>query len=297
MRARQAPPRSPSRPRGILSVDVEDYFQVEAFAGLVNRAGWDQYPSRVADNTRQLLDLLEERGVKATFFVLGWVAEKFPSLVGEIALRGHEPACHSHWHRLVYQLSPEEFRQDAVRAKQAIEQAAGAPVTGYRAPSYSITRKALWALEILVECGFRYDSSIFPIRHDVYGIPDAPRRPFRVQTPAGPLVEYPLTTFRLPVGPNLPVGGGGYLRIFPYWLTAYGLQRALRQGVTVVTYLHPWEIDPRQPRLAGRLLSRWRHYTRLDRMADRLHRLCGLIDYVPFRDFDAASVREEWRLS
>ena len=271
-----------TRPRAILSVDVEDYFQVEAFADRVPRASWESFPGRVAANTRRLLDLFDECGVKATFFTLGWVAERDPALVRDIAGRGHELGVHSYWHRLVYTLSPEEFRTDTLRAKAVIEQAAGQAATGYRAPSYSITRKSLWALEILAECGIGYDSSIFPVRHDVYGIPDAPRTPFTVRTGAGPLREFPITTFRLGAGPNWPVAGGGYLRIFPYLYTRLGIGRALREGVPVITYLHPWEVDPDQPRMAGRALSRFRHYTNLGRMEGRLRRLCRMLDYESF---------------
>jgi len=271
-------------PAGILSVDVEDYFQVEAFADRVDRNRWQEYPSRVERNTRIILDLLDENGVKGTFFTLGWIAEHFPGVVREIGARGHEIACHSYWHRVVYRLSPEEFREDTVRAKQAIEDAAGVAVVGYRAPNFSVTRKSLWALEILAECGFRYDSSIFPIRHDVYGFPEAPRAPFRVDTPAGPLAEFPMTTFRCWGSPNLPIGGGGYLRIFPEFVTRFGVRKAFEDGLPLVTYLHPWEVDPEQPRLAGRLTSRLRHYTNLQKTAQRLRNLMGRVRFSSFRD-------------
>jgi len=166
---------------------------VQAFSDVVDRQRWESYPCRVEANTQRLLDLLDETGVKGTFFILGWVADRYPKLVRDIVARGHEPACHSYWHRLIYKLDREEFAADTRRAKDVIEQAAGEAVFGYRAPSYSITMKSLWALEVLAEAGFTYDSSIFPIRHDVYGIPDAPRQPFLVTTPAGPIVEFPIT--------------------------------------------------------------------------------------------------------
>ncbi len=278
-------PRQPpeSLPEGILSVDVEDYFQVEAFADIVPRESWETYPLRVDDNTRRLLDLFDGCGVKATFFVLGWIAERCGALVNEIHHRGHELAVHSHWHRLVYQLSPEQFREDTARARTAIEQAAGVSVSGYRAPSYSITHDSLWALDILAELGFTYDSSIFPIRHDVYGIANAPRAPFRWRSPHGPLTEFPITTFRWLVGPNLPVAGGGYLRILPYWYNRFGLRRAASDGLPVITYVHPWEIDPDQPRLPGSRKSCLRHYTNLHQMAARLRRICSEVRYRPFR--------------
>ena len=266
----------------VFSVDVEDYFQVEAFSDVVPRDRWSSYPLRVESNTRRLLDLLDERGVEATFFVVGWVAERLPELVREIAARGHELGCHSYWHRLIYKLDRAEFAADTRRAKDVIEQAAGSAVVGYRAPSYSITGASLWALEVLVEAGFTYDSSIFPIRHDVYGIPGAPRGPFRVSTPSGSIVEYPITTFRIGNGPNLPVGGGGYLRLLPFWYTRFGFERARAENLPLIAYVHPWEIDPGQPRLPGRARSRFRHYTNLSRMHGRLEALLRLGEFSSF---------------
>jgi polysaccharide deacetylase family protein (PEP-CTERM system associated) len=279
------------RSTGILSVDVEDYFQVEAFSDRVCRDEWPNYPRRVEANTLRVLDLLDECCVKGTFFTLGWIAERCPTVVREIADRGHELAVHSYWHRLIYKLSPQEFREDTRLAKDAVEQAAGRAVYGYRAPSFSITRKSLWALEVLAECGFRYDSSIFPVRHDLYGIPDVPRTPFRVSTPSGTLLEFPITTFRLGLGPNWPVAGGGYLRIFPFAYTRLGIRRAVREGVLVITYFHPWEVDPEQPRIAGQALSRFRHYTNLSRTAGRIRQLCSMVNYIPF---EAALKNPAW---
>lgn len=267
----------------MFSVDVEDYFHVEAFSDIVDRADWDRYPCRVEPNTHRLLDLIDAHGVTATFFVLGWVADRYGPLVREIAARGHEVACHSYWHRLIYRLDRREFAADTRRAKDAIEQAAGTRVVGYRAPSYSVTSRSLWALETLAELGFAYDSSIFPIRHDVYGIPDAPRAPFVVPTPAGAILECPLTTFRVRGGQNLPVGGGGYLRMLPFWYTRVGVGRARREGLPLIAYVHPWELDPAQPRLKGRLRSRIRHYTNLSGMQARLDRLLAMIRFTSFR--------------
>jgi polysaccharide deacetylase family protein (PEP-CTERM system associated) len=263
-------------------VDVEDYFQVEAFADVVDRRSWESYPCRVVENTRRILDLADRLEIHGTFFILGWVAERYPALVREIVSRGHEPACHSYWHRLIYKLSPAEFREDTIRAKDVIEQAAGMPVSGYRAPSYSITSCFLWALDALAEAGFRYDSSIFPIQHDIYGIPDAPRLPFRVETPSGELVEYPITTFKLG-SRNMPVGGGGYLRIFPFWYTRMGFRRVAAENAPLIVYIHPWEVDPEQPRLAGRLKSRLRHYTNLSKTQSRLSRLLQMGEFSSFR--------------
>jgi polysaccharide deacetylase family protein (PEP-CTERM system associated) len=266
-----------------MSVDVEDYFHVEAFSDVVDRAGWDGYACRVEANTHRLLDLLEECRVEATFFILGWVADRYPQLVRAIVARGHEPACHSYWHRLIYRLEPREFAADTRRAKEAIEQAAGVPVCGYRAPSYSITRRSLWALESLAEQGFTYDSSIFPIHHDVYGIPDAPRRPFRITTPSGTLIEYPITTFRWLGRRNWPVGGGGYLRILPFWYTRLGCARAAREAVPLIVYIHPWEVDPAQPRLKAGWKSRLRHYTNLGKTEGRLRDLLRSGRFTSFR--------------
>jgi polysaccharide deacetylase family protein (PEP-CTERM system associated) len=275
---------SADSPRSVISVDVEDYYHVEAFADIVSREQWDSYPSRVEANTLRVLDLFDQCGVKGTFFILGWVAERHPKLVREIVARGHEPACHSYWHRLIYKLTPEEFHDDTKRAKDAIEQAAGEAAHGYRAPSFSVTTRSAWALDVLADLGFRYDSSVFPVNHDVYGIPDAPRGPFSVDTPSGRMVEFPMATFRLKSGgPNLPVAGGGYLRMFPYWYTRMGVRRAWREGLPVISYIHPWELDPEQPRMNARLKSRLRHYTNLAKTEGRLRKLLGMGDFSSFR--------------
>ena len=216
-----------------MSVDVEDYFHAETFSNVVDRGRWDSYTSRVEGNTRRLLELMAGLNLHATYFVLGWVAERFPGLVREIAAGGHELACHSYWHRLIYKLEPMEFKEDTRRAKDIIEQISGQPVSGYRAPTYSVIDRSVWALDILTELGFTYDSSIFPIHHDRYGIPGAPRAPFRFQTPSGPMTEFPITTFRL-AGHNMPVGGGGYLRLLPRMYTRLGLQRVRKEGLPIV---------------------------------------------------------------
>jgi polysaccharide deacetylase family protein (PEP-CTERM system associated) len=266
----------------ILSVDVEDFFHVEAFSDIVDRNQWDTYPCRVEDNTRRILDIFDELNVKATFFVLGWVAERYPLLIQDIARRGHETASHSYWHRLIYKLSPDEFRSDTQRSKECVEQASGQAVIGYRAPSFSITARSAWALDVLTDLGFRYDSSVFPVKHDTYGVPDAPRVPFQVMTPFGPIVEFPMPTFRIGSSPNLPIAGGGYLRMLPFWYTSMGVHSAWREGLPVISYIHPWELDPDQPRLPGRLRSRLRHYTGLKGMASRLRKLIELGDFTSF---------------
>jgi polysaccharide deacetylase family protein (PEP-CTERM system associated) len=271
-------------PCSIISVDVEDYFHVEAFARVVDRNNWGAYASRVERNTERILDLFDEGQIKATFFILGWVAERYPRLVRRITERGHEPACHSYWHRLIYKLTPEDFREDTVRAKDCIEQAAGAPIYGYRAPSFSITGRSVWALDVLAQLGFRYDSSVFPVKHDTYGVPDAPRRPFRIETPFGSIVEFPMATFRFGTGPNLPIAGGGYLRMLPFSYTRMGVRRAWSEGLPVVSYIHPWEIDPEQPRIHAPIKSRLRHYTNLGKTEVRLRKLLALGEFTSFRD-------------
>jgi len=312
-----------------LTVDVEDYFQVSAFEKVVARDRWPEYESRVAANTDRLLGIFAESGVRATFFVLGWVAERDGSIVRRIAEAGHEIASHGHGHRLVYDQAPDEFREDVRRARKVLQDLSGQPVNGYRAPSFSITRRSLWALDVLAEEGYTYDTSIFPIRHDRYGIPDAPRhpfrvspssvgqgfsladvgrgfsladvgrgfsladvgRPFRVASANEPgLLEIPASTVRL-AGTNLPIAGGGYFRLLPYWWTRFGIRRVNEvEGKPVVFYMHPWEVDPEQPRLAASALSRFRHYRNLERTEQRLRQL--LKDFC-FDAVDAAFLAEQ----
>jgi polysaccharide deacetylase family protein (PEP-CTERM system associated) len=256
-----------------MSVDVEDYFHVSVFDGIVPRSQWEQLESRVCGNTERLLALFDDANVRATFFVLGWVAERHPELVRRIAAGGHEIASHGYAHRLIYDQTPQAFREDVRRSKRLLEDASGLPVTGYRAPSYSITPRSLWALDILVDEGYGYDSSIFPIRHDRYGIPVSGREPYLLSRPTGSIVEVPGSTTR--IGPmNLPVAGGGYFRLLPYGWTRWGIDRVNRvEGRPVVFYLHPWEIDPDQPRLPAGRLGRFRHYRNLAETEGRLRRL------------------------
>lgn len=264
-----------------MTVDVEDYFHVSAFDGVVPRSTWPTLECRVERNTDRLLTIFDESGIKATFFVLGWVAERYPALVQRIAAAGHEVASHGFAHRLVYDLTPEMFRDDIRRSKGVLEEAAGAAVQGYRAPSYSITPRSLWALDILIEEGFSYDASIFPIHHDRYGIPVSARHPYRLQRSAGELIEVPGSTVQW--GPlNMPIAGGGYFRIFPYALTSWGISRINRlEGRPAIFYMHPWEIDPSQPRLPGGLLTRFRHYRNLHATEARLRRLLADFEFGP----------------
>lgn len=266
-----------------MTVDVEDYFHVSAFDGVVPRSSWAGLECRVERNTDRLMAIFDESGIKATFFVLGWVAERYPLLVQRIAAAGHEIASHGYAHRLVYDLTPAAFRDDVRRSKAVLEQATGAAVQGYRAPSYSITPRSLWALDILIEEGFGYDASIFPIHHDRYGIPVSARHPYRLEREAGELIEVPGSTVHW--GPlNLPIAGGGYFRIFPYGLTSWGIRRVNRlEGRPAIFYLHPWEIDPGQPRLPAGRLTRIRHYRNLDATEARLRRLIAEFDFAPVR--------------
>ena len=267
-----------------MSVDVEDYFQVSAFEKTVDRRRWDRLESRVCRNTDRLLALFARVDVRATFFVLGWVADRYPELVGRIAAAGHEVASHGYSHRLVYDQTPDEFREDLRRARHAIEAAAGCEVLGYRAPSYSITNKSRWALDVLAEEGYAYDASIFPIHHDRYGIPDAPRHPHVIVAGGSTLWEAPGSTVRCG-RVNLPVGGGGYFRILPYQWTRWGIRRLnLVERRPAIFYLHPWEIDPEQPRLTGSALSRFRHYRNLGATEARLERLCQEFRFAPISE-------------
>lgn len=261
-------------------------------ASVVQRSQWDQCACRVEGNTQRLLELFAAHQVQGTFFVVGWVAERFPALVRQIAAAGHELACHSYWHRLIYKLDPKDFREDTRQAKAIIEQTAGVAIFGYRAPTYSIVASSLWALEILVELGFTYDSSIFPIHHDRYGIPSAPRAPFRIKTPAGPLLEYPLTTFQIG-NHRMPVAGGGYLRLLPQWYTRLGISRARREGLPIIAYVHPWEIDPDQPRLPVTVTSRLRHYSNLSKTYERLSVMLREGTFTSFRESGLAETAED----
>jgi len=255
-----------------LTIDVEEHFQVAAFEDIVNPNDWENHESRVVKNTNQILDLLKKHKIKATFFIVGWTAERHPDMVREIVSQGHDIGCHSYMHKKIYDLTPEEFRRDTAKAKTILEQITRKKIFGYRAPSYSITKKSLWALDILNELGFEYDSSIFPILHDNYGIPDAPR--FKYQHSNLNLTEYPISTAKV-LGRNVPVAGGGYFRLFPYWLTKRLLRKInSKEKQPFIFYLHPWELDPYQPRIQNsKILSKFRHYNNLSKTEKRLERL------------------------
>jgi polysaccharide deacetylase family protein (PEP-CTERM system associated) len=255
-----------------MTIDVEDYFHVNAFAGIVSPDDWPTHESRVVRNTERLLDLFAQYGARGTFFVLGWVAERHPDLVARIAREGHELASHSYWHRLVYNLTPDQLREDLRRARGVIEDASGVRVRGFRAPSWSIVERSLWALDVLIEEGYEYDASVFPVHHDVYGIPYAPRRPHVIERAGGQIIELPGCTASVGSA-KVPIGGG-YFRLVPYVVTAWAIRRyAETEGQPAIFYLHPWEIDPDHPRLAASLKSRLRHYNQLGRTEPRLRRL------------------------
>lgn len=257
----------------VLTIDVEDYFHVSALAKSISRDDWDSISPRVVDNVKRLLDLFDQHEVKATHFVLGWVAERFPRLIREIYQRGHEVASHGYSHQLVYNQTPSVFENETRDSKNLIEDIIGHPVYGYRAASYSITRKSLWALDILVDLEFAYDSSIFPVIHDRYGIKGSPEQPHVLSTPQKQqLVEYPLSTYKM-FKQAIPVAGGGYFRLYPYALSRYFYSKINQAEDPFVFYLHPWEIDAEQPRVNASLLSTFRHYNNLNKCQSRLSNL------------------------
>jgi polysaccharide deacetylase family protein (PEP-CTERM system associated) len=267
------------KPANAMSVDVEDYFQTEAMSAAAPRTRWDSFTPHVEANTNALFELFAQYQVRATFFFLGWVAERFPQVVRQAHELGHEVGCHSYWHRPVFRLSPDEFKQDTYRARNVIQDATGAPVRGYRAPNFSINQSVPWAYPILEELGFEYDSSVYPIHHKLYGNHGAQRYPYLAGVK---LIEIPVATWRV-FKQNVPVAGGAYLRILPYALMRHGIRSINNQEkAPAVLYMHPWEIDDSQPRLEVSWKSRTRQYTGLAGMKAKLERL--------LRDFALASI-------
>lgn len=269
-----------------MTVDVEDYFQVAALAPNIRFEDWDKWPLRVEANTHAILDLFDEKNTTATFFILGWIAERVPNLIKEIQVRGHEIACHGMTHQLIYNQTPDVFLEETISSKKLLEDITGEAVNGYRAASYSVTPQSLWALEILIDAGFTYDSSIFPIRHDRYGMPGAPLNIHTaIASENKQITEFPLTSAKL-FGKQLPVAGGGYFRIYPYWFTRTMLKRAAMEvEQPFIFYLHPWEVDPGQPKVVGAsALSRFRHYTNLKRCLPRLTTLLDDFEFTTVSD-------------
>ena len=268
-----------------LSFDIEEYFHAEAFAGVVRPEDWPFLESRVVRTTERLLEVLGETGSIGTFFVLGWVAERKPELVQAIKAQGHEIACHGYGHRMITGLSRSEFADDIRRAKDLLEEAAGAEVIGYRAPTFSVVRETLWSLEVLAKAGFQYDSNIFPIVHDRYGIPGADRFPHKIALGFGlEIAEFPLSTLRGPGG-RIPVAGGGYFRLLPYGVTSWALRRLnRREDRPGIVYLHPWEIDADQPRLPVSRRVQFRHSVNTRSTERKLRRLLREFRFAPVRD-------------
>lgn len=265
-----------------LTIDVEEFFQIHALSRVVAPHQWDHYPSTVEENTDRILHLLEDRGIKATFFCLGWVAERHKALIRRMHAVGHEVACHGYAHQVIYQQDPQAFKEDVTKAKAILEEITGETIIGYRAPTFSLMKKTLWTLDILEELGFQYDSSIFPIRHDNYGIPDSPRFPYRLENHA--LVEFPLSTVRIG-WTNLPIAGGGYFRLFPYLITKCVLTLLTRESLPCIFYIHPWEFNPSLPRVASlSMLWRFRTYVGLKRTEERFSRLIAEFAFTTVRD-------------
>jgi len=276
----------------VLSVDVEEYFHPSEVQRFID-TDWSTLPSRVEWQTMQIIELFARHDVKATFFIVGWIAEKHPHVVRAIANAGHEIGCHSYAHRLVYELSPTDFRRDTQRCVDLITDACGAQVRAYRAPSYSITKESMWALEILAELGFTHDSSIYPIKHDRYGIPGFPRHAHVINTASGPICEVPIATVVFSSGRTAPVGGGAYLRLLPYRYTAAGIRKLHNEKQPACVYFHPWEIDPDQPKLASSMIARIRTYTGLHSMMHKLDRLLTEFDFSTMTDVHATVLPAE----
>jgi polysaccharide deacetylase family protein (PEP-CTERM system associated) len=266
----------------ILTIDVEDWFHTSALDPYIGPAQWDRLDFRLAQNVYNLLELLEIYQTKATFFVLGWVADRYPQIIREIDAAGHEIASHGYRHRLIYRLSPETFRDYVHRSKQILEDLIGKPVLGYRATSFSVVNSTLWALDVIKDAGFVYDSSIFPIRHDIYGVNGFPRFPF---VHKNGLIELPPSTMTL-LGMNIPIAGGGYFRLYPYWLSKLGIKKLNQAGHPAIFYLHPWELDPDCPRVPqADPKTRFRQYVNLSKTERRLRRLLADFKFGPVKEY------------
>lgn len=278
----------------ILTVDLEEWFVVENLREVIDRGEWEELPARVEQNTREILSLFSDYHVRATFFVLGWVAQKYPQIIKEISIAGHEIGCHSYYHRRVDTLDRDEFRRDTEMAVNAIFKATGITPVGYRAPSWSINSNIRWAFEVLAEMGFEYDSSLFPITHDLYGEPDAPTGTFRMQLDNGlALYEIPASTVKI-MGRNFPVGGGGYLRHGPLWFTTWMINRLNTANRPAVLYIHPWEVDRNHPRLDGlNALQKFRQYGSIATLMIKLEKLFRRFDFYSARDYLAAVRRKK----
>lgn len=267
----------------ILTIDVEDWFHILDIRDCCSLKNWDNLEIRVARNTEKLLEILKENKIKATFFILGWVAERYPELVKIIAQEGHEIASHSYAHKLVYEMSKEEFRKDLKRSKETIESIIGNKIYGYRASGFSIINDTKWAFEILTEESFLYDASVFPAVREHGGMPDAPIHPYMIKTSSGPLWEFPISVLNF-AGKNMAFCGGGYLRLFPYWFIKYGIKKINKKGYPVVVFLHPREIDANQPRMKLPLKRKFKYYVKLSSTEDKLKKI--------LKDFSFGTIKE-----
>lgn len=271
--------------KNALTIDVEDYFHVAALKSAIPVESWDTRECRVDRNIDDLLQMFDDQGVLATFFVLGWVAERYPKIVERIAQQGHEVASHGYSHQLIYNQQQDVFREETFKSKAILEDIIQTPIRGYRAATYSITKRSIWAIDTLIEAGFEYDSSIFPVRHDLYGIPDFPKYPHLYEgSDKGAIVEFPISSVSM-LGCQLPIAGGGYFRLFPYWFTKYGLGKINKEGGAFMFYLHPWEIDPAQPRVRNLgWKSSFRHYNNLAKCKSRLARLLHDFEFTSMQN-------------
>jgi polysaccharide deacetylase family protein (PEP-CTERM system associated) len=278
-----APSAAPGEPAFAMSVDVEDYFQVQAFAGLAPRQEWDRWPCRVELNVDRILQILHVTGARATFFTLGWVAARYPAMVRRIAAAGHEIGSHGMSHRMLTELTPAEMRAEARDSRRLLEDVSGTLVEGYRAPSYTISRATLWALDALVDAGYTYDSSMFPIRGRRYGYPEGPMWPTRLPVGTTGIAEFPMTT--IGVGPiRIPVLAGSYLRLLPTWVSLAAVRYQQMRNLPLVVNIHPWEIDPEQPTVGPSRRRAWSHYSRLGATAGTLMRVLGMAPFASVRD-------------
>ncbi|MFQ5710086.1 MAG: XrtA system polysaccharide deacetylase [bacterium] len=278
-----------------ITVDVEDWFHVAIFRKVIDRKDWDRQEVRIHANICRVLKLFEEFKVKGTFFVLGWIAERYPEVVLTIKKYGHEIGSHGYSHAIIYEHSKEDFVRDLERSISVLEKTIDEQIYSYRAPSYSITLQTLWALEMLSQKGIRYDSSIFPIKHDLYGIPAMPRFPFYIKCHNGQkLIEFPLSTVQI-WKENVPISGGGYLRLFPFWFIKNGIKRLNDIGKPVILYFHPWELDPAQPRLHVNFVSRFRHYFNLEATESRLRRLLSEFEFSSLGEvMESLKIEYQW---
>jgi len=274
--------------KNLLSVDLEDWFSVEAFNNVIDKKEWQKLDSVVERTTADILALFSQYKVRATFFVLGWVANKYPELVARVAESGHEISCHSFYHRMVSSITPDEFKRDTEMAIDAIIKATGITPRGYRSPSWGMKREMTWAYEIMADFGFTYDSSIFPIYHDIYGDPGAPTSAYCVSLPQGrQIVEIPASTIPM-FGKRFPIGGGGWLRQFPYWFTRRGIRRLNENGIPAMIYFHPWELDPNIPRMKLSMKNSIRQYGNLGTMRIKVERLLTDFDFSTISEYITA---------